>query len=284
MSEEEQQEYIYCVTNTVSGKAYVGRTNNPNRRMGEHMAGRGGAPYLRNSIKKHGAASFEFRIIDSAPVSGIEELEQRHIKRLGTIAPKGYNLREGGTGGRMHPDTIFKLSAAGGRVHKPETLAKRSGSKHFRYGKPRTDCKPIAQYDAATGSLITSFSGVRAALESVLGQKLDGEALPQRACCNMVAAATGAGGQKSAFGFAWRYTEGSPALAITPVVRKKHAFTRSVSQHDVFGVTIATHASISDAAKAIGANQSNISACLRGKANTCKGFEFRYVGVCNGQD
>ena len=53
---------------------------------------------------------------------------------------------------------------------------------------------------------------------------------------------------------------------------------KAVVQYDLFGNYIQTFSSISDAAKAIGSNTTNISAVCKGRRNSCKNFIFRYKG------
>lgn len=63
-------EYIYIIENTVTGKFYIGRTNNPASRKRAHFSelrrNVHGNPRLQASFNKHGECVFKFSVVDSA--------------------------------------------------------------------------------------------------------------------------------------------------------------------------------------------------------------------------
>lgn len=93
---------IYCITNSITGKQYIGYTSNPDKRWQKHKInsrfGRNGKLY--NSMRKHGDEVFDFDVL----VEGIEDkqsaldLEIEFIDKYDTLA-LGYNLTKGGEGG-----------------------------------------------------------------------------------------------------------------------------------------------------------------------------------------
>ncbi|MBN1803039.1 MAG: hypothetical protein JW891_16130 [Candidatus Lokiarchaeota archaeon] len=125
--------YIYRITNDINGKVYIGKVEcerfgeeDPlEGRFGEHVniaeklqKKRDNNPsekfygtHLNNAINYYGVEKFNIEMIDNA--QSLEELnskEKHHIKEHDSMDPnKGYNMREGGEGGRLHPDTIEKL-------------------------------------------------------------------------------------------------------------------------------------------------------------------------------
>lgn len=52
------------------------------------------------------------RVILTGPEELVRRLEAHFIEAWGTILPDGYNARWGGFGGRTHPNTAAKMSAA----------------------------------------------------------------------------------------------------------------------------------------------------------------------------
>jgi group I intron endonuclease len=109
---------VYLVTNNVTGKKYVGQTvKSLDERWRGHVAfAKAGRrmTFLAKSIAHHGPESFSIRLL--CEVHSREELDKqeiRMIRQLGTLAPAGYNLTEGGLG-------------SGGYYPSDETLAKRS--------------------------------------------------------------------------------------------------------------------------------------------------------------
>lgn len=110
---------IYCITNLVNGKQYIGKTKHLlDRRWEKHCkdglrAGRNRS-YLHNAIAKHGVDKFVCKQVAVAfSEKTLNEAECRWIATLRTLAPNGYNLRSGGDGGILHPTTCAKMSASG---------------------------------------------------------------------------------------------------------------------------------------------------------------------------
>ena len=83
--------HIYCVTNKVSGKQYVGQTVD-NRKVGHGMA-------ITMAYKKYGKEAFEYEKICTGITSRntLNYLEKFWIATHNSIAPNGYNIEAGGT-------------------------------------------------------------------------------------------------------------------------------------------------------------------------------------------
>src|SRR6266536_3226910 len=94
----------YIVTNLINGKQYVGLTRfSLKKRWKEHLsdAKRRKHSVLHRAIRKHGVESFASWTMPLPPHiqktnEGLNEWEQFLIKILGTRAPNGYNLTDGG--------------------------------------------------------------------------------------------------------------------------------------------------------------------------------------------
>ena len=110
---------IYEIVNSVNGKKYIGKhvgdvsdgrwyghtsTLNKNKHSNCH---------LQHAWNKYGADNFQFNTIES-DILTIDELNLRevfYIKKYKTMDDRfGYNLREGGTGGRLSEESKRKLS------------------------------------------------------------------------------------------------------------------------------------------------------------------------------
>lgn len=96
---------IYVITNQVTQKRYVGQTtlDDPQVRIREHFnfARQGFRHPLYDSIRKHGAASFSSEIIWGCPNQVLlDTCEVSFIRLFDSQHPNGYNLREGGRGGK----------------------------------------------------------------------------------------------------------------------------------------------------------------------------------------
>ena len=110
---------IYCFTCRVNGKRYVGQTwkenvvgfDNGSRYglLGQHANGAFG-----RAIKKHGHENFDVDIIcELGTQEKLDFFEAFWIWGLSSLVSEwGYNLREGGTGGRHSLETRQKISQA----------------------------------------------------------------------------------------------------------------------------------------------------------------------------
>ena len=126
---------IYCVTNKVNGKRYIGQTTMPlYKRWHAHKRADGRCLSLSAAIKKYGAECFEVVEIDRA--YSREELDAKevaHIAAANSLDPAfGYNLRPGGMCATFSPETRALMSArkAGGALtaeHKAKIAAASAG-------------------------------------------------------------------------------------------------------------------------------------------------------------
>lgn len=102
---------VYCITNKVNGKLYVGiTTKGYENRFANHVRYsrrlRGGCRALYNAMRKYGQDAFSVELIDTA--SSFEEMNQLEIKyiaQLGSLHPNGYNLTDGGDAGSFAEET-----------------------------------------------------------------------------------------------------------------------------------------------------------------------------------
>lgn len=101
---------VYCITNTVTGKQYVGQTTGTlkNRLYAhKHVAKKGVGSYrLSRAIRRYGFESFTARVLqECASGEELDAAEIAWIERLQTTAPKGYNVRGGGSHGLLDERT-----------------------------------------------------------------------------------------------------------------------------------------------------------------------------------
>lgn len=103
---------IYCLTNTVNGKQYVGQTTyTAETRFKGHLTGSN--TFISRAIKKHGKGSFRLEVLlECVDLSSLNLAEQFFIAKLNTLVPVGYNLDSGGRNKRLHPETRKKISLA----------------------------------------------------------------------------------------------------------------------------------------------------------------------------
>lgn len=97
---------IYCYTNKINGKKYVGQTNNVNRRKRQHIQdskhNHDDARYnqaIHHAIRKYGIDNFTFDILeelDGVTQSFVNDRETYWIVKKKALAPLGYNLKAEG--------------------------------------------------------------------------------------------------------------------------------------------------------------------------------------------
>lgn len=89
---------IYKITNTVTGKAYIGQTTHSLRtRWRLHCSASSTCTLLHDAILEHGKEAFKIEQIDSG--DSREELNQKEVAWIlkeNSKAPNGYNIDNGG--------------------------------------------------------------------------------------------------------------------------------------------------------------------------------------------
>ena len=98
--------FIYRITNTINNKKYIGVTTDPDRRKNEHLSGTTkGSKLIHRAIKKYGKDFFNFEILVKGEETELYNLEPIYIIQENAKVPHGYNIAEGGKGGKTGPLT-----------------------------------------------------------------------------------------------------------------------------------------------------------------------------------
>ena len=107
---------IYAITNTVTGKSYVGSAVNIRTRFAVHRnqlnAHRHCNPKLQNSWNKHGLYAFEFRVLEHCEKTVLAEREQHWMDALDAVTC-GYNVypfARTSVGHRVSVETRMKIA------------------------------------------------------------------------------------------------------------------------------------------------------------------------------
>ena len=160
---------IYIAECRASGRGYVGQTvysMDDRRRCHEMDAAKGSRLPLHCAMRKHGLDSFEWFVLHGdVPETDLDELETREIRRYGTLSPLGYNLQEGGSGGRPAECVKRRISktvtdtwadpAARARkmaaINSPESMAKILAGIRRRWDDPAERAKIRLSYEERYG-------------------------------------------------------------------------------------------------------------------------------------
>jgi group I intron endonuclease len=224
--------FIYTLTSP-SRKQYIGQTTRPiEQRFDEHQKENSGCKAIAGAIKEYDWDNF---ITDyyECPDDELNKHETWLIRLMGTLAPGGYNLREGGgSRGKFSEETKQKMSESKtGTRHTEESKKKMSdannGEKHPNYGKTRSEETKKKLSNAHMGKQLSKEHKNKLS-ESRTGEKnhnakrvyqfdLDGIYIRWFGSCGEAAFHLGkkptsnislcaSGKQKTAYKFRWSYT------------------------------------------------------------------------------
>ena len=220
---------IYCFTNKLNGKKYVGQSKQLNRRYHLHIndaLNQDKAKYdtspFHAAIRKYGIENFNYEILEECKISELNEKEIYWIEKLHSyILESGYNLTKGGDNNLrdiyyfsseelLHYWNDLKLTvtaiyqtygSTGQRIREqlielgitPQEIEQRTYEKRLEIiqkGIPKR-LKKINQYDLE-GNFIQSFNSLTEAAQAVNGSK-----------GNISQVANGK--YKTAYGYKWKY-------------------------------------------------------------------------------
>lgn len=238
---------VYKITNTVTGRFYIGSSFNIKRRMKEHKKSRRNPmTALSMAITKHGIDSFAIEVLISLLPSSsrkdLYQLEQTLIDDMPSFR-ESYNMNK---------------SAYGFMYDEEHWQKHREGRIPFY--------KPVKQY-SLDGEFLREFQSLAEAESHGFNHS------KISLCCN--------GKRRSAYGYQWAFTEDeSPISSYSP----QNKATRVVQVDKQTGETIAEFSSYYAAAKSvtgetdevkIGRTGNKISLCCRGKRKSACGFGWK---------
>lgn len=127
-----RQGFIYCITNNVNGKRYIGQTvTTIGRRWSvhKHDSKKGSHYILHRAMRKHGAENFSIEEVAQTLEPFLNNLEAVFVRLFNTHVDNrnGYNCTVGGDGrGMTSRDTRKKLSIKGKEYWTPDNRKARS--------------------------------------------------------------------------------------------------------------------------------------------------------------
>lgn len=142
--------YIYTITNKITGEVYVGQTVNVGKRFYLHRRtlreDRHCNPYLQRSYNKYGSEAFAYLIVEECDNYDIANIiEDRRITELRANRIQVYNLRQGGRNGKLSEEHKRKIGDANrGKKHTVEARRKMSAWQKGRKQSKETIRKRVA--------------------------------------------------------------------------------------------------------------------------------------------
>lgn len=212
--------YIYCITNLINGKQYVGQTiRSLEERFKDHShqaysSGNEDRPICR-AIRKYGIENFKIEELEQVENDLLNEREIYWIQELQTFGKSGYNATKGGDGHYIYDiDDFIYLYNMG---YSCNAIAKKLGCNRptvtrvlKAHGiKLRSNKRSVAQYDLA-GNYIQTFDTIREAAAWIIDfvcpkDSLKGVASAITNCCK--------GKYKTARNYKWKYADINPTFA-----------------------------------------------------------------------
>ena len=251
---------IYCFTNKINGKKYIGSTiQAPNIRYNQHIYNathENAHQYeypLYQAIRKYGLDSFTFDVIYQAEHTEeeIRLIEADYIHEFNTVSPNGYNQTDNTT----HP------------INAVESYKKMSETK-------REKAKCVAQCDE-DNHVLNVFRSIADCSELTgVDEKKIG------ACCR--------GERKTTDGYHFYWLDENDNLIIPEYKRDTYkgavgttqiqSTNRQVAKIDKdTSEILAVYDSIALAARENSCDNSGISKVCNGKRNMCGGFKWKYI-------
>jgi group I intron endonuclease len=246
--------YIYMLKNNINGKIYIGQTTRSiKKRFKEHKDKKSGCVAIYNAIQYHGWDNFEKDWYE-CPDDDLNFDEELLVREMGTLAPEGYNLREGGGAtGKLSEETKQKISEAQlgdkghmyGKTHTKEARQKMSessrGDNHPMYGKFHTDETKQKIGQAHLGKTLSKEH------KQKVSEVHRGKTLSKETKQKMSEAKKG-----------------------------KTYNSRKVYQYNMEGMLLRTFEASEEAGRYVGKDSSAIRRCARGKRNSAYGFKWSY--------
>lgn len=135
---------IYKLTNTVNNKVYIGQTwNSMPHRFGQHFTS-SNCKKLYSALRKYSKEKFAMEFITVTNTQEIADyLESQFISKFDSIN-NGYNIRDGGSRGKLSAETKRKISIANtGKKRTDETKLKNSIAHKGKHGPNKGKSVPL---------------------------------------------------------------------------------------------------------------------------------------------
>jgi group I intron endonuclease len=263
--------FIYKATYRVSGKAYIGQTIQPIlKRLGQHQLPSSNCVLIYRAIKKHGWENFDVEWHE-IPDDELNFYEEMLVALLGTLAPGGYNLKEGGGAhGKYSEESKQKMSEAHvGKTHTEESkenMSKaKSGEKNPMYGKTHTTVSKEKIREATTGENNPMYGKTHTEeTKEKISASLSSENNPMY----------GRTGEKHPM-YGKTHTDETKKKISKAKLGANNPTSKKVYRYNLDGTFVDSFESSGEAARALGKKDgSSIRACARGDRPSAYGFKW----------
>jgi len=237
--------FIYMLTSP-KGKKYIGQTIQPIlKRFAKHQLPSSRCKAILGAINKYGWENFKKDWYE-CPDEDLNELEEYLVEALRTLAPGGYNLKEGGgSHGKMSAETKQKMSEA--KKGEKNPMYEKTGENNPNYKR------------ACTKDTKEKIS------KSLFGRTLSKEHKKKISKSKM--------GKKNPM-----YGKTLSKETKEKVSGAKHPSSKKVYQYTLNGTYVNNFGSIREAARALEKKgDTKICGCALGNRKTAYGFKWSYT-------
>jgi len=257
--------FIYKLT-FPSEKSYIGQTiRDIHKRLEEHQYANSSCVAVCNAIKKYGWENVKIDWYE-CPDEDLNFDEELLVEEMGTLAPGGYNLREGGgSTGKLSEETKQKMSEAqSGKTlsdeHKQKISKAHTGKNHTEETKEKMSKALSGEKNPMYGKTLSDETKQKLS-EAMTGEKAYwyGKTLSDETKQQISEAMSG---------------EKNPNYGKTG---EKNRSSKKVYQYTIDGTYVDEYASGREAARALGKSSgSSISMCACGDRQTAYGFKWSH--------
>lgn len=132
-------QHLYIVQHNLSGKSYIGISNNPARRFKFHVAPSSKTSLLSRAIHKYGKENFTITILESYETrEEVVEAEKWMISYLWALGAVLYNIAPGG---ECPPSWTGKKRGPPSQAHRDKLRAAKLGKRRSWVAGPETRAK-----------------------------------------------------------------------------------------------------------------------------------------------
>jgi group I intron endonuclease len=247
--------FIYMLTSP-SGKSYIGQTiQTIKKRFGAHQLLSSQCVAILGAIQKYGWENFENHWYE-VPDEDLDKHEELMVEVLGTLAPGGYNLREGGGSHGKHSEISNQKNREAhlGKTRSEESKQKQSvsikGENNPFYGKSHTEENKQILREQKLGN---QYKLGKTHTEESRKKQRDSQLGKTR-------------------------TEESKQKQSVSIQGEKNHKSKRVYQYNLLGKLVETFGSSREAARHLGkTNGSKIRACACGDRLTAYGFKWSHT-------
>ena len=204
---------VYKLTNTVTGKFYIGSTFNFKARMKYHHYSHDRNPNkeLGNDIRKYGWDAFSADILEICTRENVRERERFYIESLNAVEV-GYNKTVSTTYQdwmRDYNKTMWQNEEYREKRSNHSSVIQKKRLENPEYLKAKTEQlkrytdsikKPVGMY-SKSGELLHTFSGIREAERWLIDQGIT----QSRNASSCIADCVKCGRHKTVYGYVWKY-------------------------------------------------------------------------------